>query len=150
MARFPGTEVQRNKAGFVPGQVVRFRRSRANASRDLADKRGFVTEVRPAHTRVLLDAAGAGIWIDNESLLPEQSLLDPALEALREAFRVLNGQRLEVDGDEWAIFGQGFDAGAVDAARAILAARLRGMQLGAHGVHELVVRLELAAPGEQG
>lgn len=144
MARFPGTETQYNRAGLQPGQVVRFRRSRANGARGLADRRGFLTEVRPAAVRVLLDADGQGVWIESGSLLPEERLECPELEALRQVYQHLGGQRLEVDGDEWAVFGEGFDAAAVDSVRALLGERLRGFTLSAQGVHEMAARLVLA------
>lgn len=146
MARVPGTETPFNKAGLLPGQVVRFRRSRANGERGLADQRGFVTEVRPSAARVLLDLTGRGVWIESGSVLPEAELGEAALETLRQVFLALAGLRLEVDGSEWAIFTEGFDAIALDTARAQLGPRLLGLRLQCQGVHELAVRMELAPP----
>jgi hypothetical protein len=145
MARVPGTETQQNRAGFVPGQVVRFRRSRANGSRGLADRRGFVTEVRPGAARVLLATDGASTWIESGSLLPEDSLQDAAMEVLQRVFSALGGLRLETDDSEWTVFSEAVPADAVDEVRALLGPRLERLTLTCFGVHELAVRMVLGS-----
>jgi hypothetical protein len=147
MARFPGTEQQHNRDGFQPGQVVRFRRSRANGSRGLADRRGFVTEVRPGAAQVLVAVDGEGTWIESGSLLEEETLPDPELERLRQVFTALGGLRIEFDGREWCIFTEAIPADAVDRVRLLMGERLARFTLAAHGVHELAARLVLAPPG---
>ncbi|MFT7462839.1 MAG: hypothetical protein ACI9EF_001181 [Pseudohongiellaceae bacterium] len=143
MARFPGTERQQNRAGFQPGQGVRCRRSRANAARDLSDRRGFVVEVRPAHARVLFGMEGESIWLEGEALLPEADLDNPALERFRQVYALLDGQRLELDDECWTVFGPGFTAPALDHARSILGNELQELQILAHGVSELAARMTL-------
>ena len=146
MARFPGTEVQHNRAGFEAGQVVRFRRSRANDELGLADRRGFVSEVRPGHVRVLLDPEGKGQWIESGAVLPERDLQDPDMAALHQAYTELGAVRLEVDSEEWAFFSEGFDGQALDPVREALHPRLQSLTVTCHGVHELAVRMRLGPP----
>jgi len=143
MARFPGTETQHNRAGLKPGQLVRCRRSRANASRSLSDRRGFVLEVRPGHARVLLDPRGETIWLESESFLAENVPQGGDLERFRQAYLLLAGQRLELEEGCWTVFGPGFPASALDDARAVLGDRLLGLEILSHGVSELAVRLSL-------
>lgn len=146
MARFPGTEQQHNRAGLRPGQVVRCRRSRANASRSLSDRRGFVLEVRPGHARLLFDLRGQTIWLESSALLPEADVADPALERFRQAYVLLAGQRLELDDECWTIFGPGFSAAALDQARELLGEQLLALEILSHGVSELAARLRLNFP----
>jgi hypothetical protein len=146
MARYPGTETQHNRSGLKPGQLVRCRRSRANASRSVSDRRGFVVEVRPGHARVLLDPRGETIWLESESFLAETETADSDLERFRQAYLLLAGQRLELDDECWTIFSPGFPAAALDAAKAVLGNRLLDLEILAHGVSELALRLSLAAP----
>lgn len=141
MARFPGTEKQHNRAGWQPGQVLRCRRSRANAARELSDVRGFVLEVRPGHARLLLNLQGQTIWLEGEALLPESELSDPGLESFRQAYLLLAGQRLELDDECWTVFSAGFSAPALDQARAALGGLVGDLELEAHGVSELAVRM---------
>jgi len=145
MARFPGTETQTNRAGLLPGQAVRCRRSRANAGREVADQRGFVIDLRAGHVRLLLDVLGATVWLENEAVLAE-ALPDGDLERLRQAFVLLDGRRMDRDDEAWTIYGESFSAEALDQARELLAGRLLALQLAAHGVHELAVHLVLAPP----
>jgi len=147
MARFPGTETQTNKAGWQPGDGVRCRRSRANGELGLADAQGFLVEVRPGHVRVVLDLAGRSVWLESVAVLPQGELLDAPLERLARVFRVLRGQRLEVEeGGRWTVFSESFPADAVDAVRSTLGDQLVAYELAAHGVHELASRLQLRAP----
>jgi hypothetical protein len=150
MARFPGTETHLNKAGFRPGDAVRCRRSSANASLGLADRRGLVAEVRPGNVRVLLDLSGAGEWLPNESLLPTDELSDETLAALGRAALALGAQSLTVEDDELVVSCEGFDAAALDEARALLGERLRHCSLAAEGVHRMAVRLGLTSGGANG
>ncbi len=141
MARFPGTEQQHNRAGWQPGQVVRCRRSRANAARELSDVRGFVLEVRPGHARLLLNLQGQTIWLEGEALLAESELTDPGLERFRQAYVLLAGQRLELDDQSWTVFSAGFSASALDQARSALGEFAGDLELEAHGVSEFAVRM---------
>lgn len=145
MARFPGTERPLNKAGWTPGAVVRCRRSRANAARQLADRRGFISEVRAGHVRVLFDTQGQGLWLESEALLPEASLDNPDLELMRQAFSALGGLRLETEENGVVIiFGEGYPVDAVDEIRSLLGDWLVGCEITPHGVHELATRLQLS------
>lgn len=148
MARFPGTETQTNRAGLVAGQALRCRRSRANAARDVADRRGFVVDLRAGHVCLLLDMAGTTVWLESEAVLPEP-LPEGPLERFRQAFVLLDGRRLERDDEAWTILGESFPAEALDQARALLADRLEALTLAAHGVHELAVHLRLR-PADEG
>lgn len=142
MARFPGTETPHNRAGLRPGTIVRCRRSRANAARGLADRRGFVAEVRLQHARVVLTGGGLrSVWLENEALLPEDSLGDEQLERLRAVLLLLGGTRLEHEDDELIVFGDAYDASALDEVRALLGERLVACRVAPHGVHELATRL---------
>jgi len=144
MARFPGTETERNRAGLQPGDAVRCRRSASNAGRGLADRRGFLTEVRTAHACVLLDLTGPSVWLENEALLREELPPGSALEPLRRACCLVNGQRFEFEQDGvLTIFSGGFAAEALDALRVELGNRLAGLQVEAAGVHEIAVVLRL-------
>jgi len=141
MARFPGTDKQHNSAGWQPGQVLRCRRSRANAARELSDQRGFVLEVRPGHARLLLNMRGQTLWLESEALLPESDLADPILERFRQAYLLLAGQRLELDDEFWTVFSPGFSAPALDQAREVLSGLVGDLMLEAHGVSEFAVRM---------
>jgi hypothetical protein len=143
VARVPGTETHANRAGFRPGEVVRCRRSRANDSLGLADRKGLVAEVRLGHVRVLLDLTGAGEWLPNESLLPGDELPNGTLARLGHAALTLNAQSLNVEDDELVLSCEGFDAAALDEARALLGASLLSCSLQAEGVHRLALRLVL-------
>jgi hypothetical protein len=149
VARFPGTETHLNKAGFRPGDAVRCRRSSANASLGLADKSGLAAEVRPGHVRFLLDLTGAGEWLPNESLLPSDALTDEGLAALGRAALALGAEALTVEDDEVVVSCEGFDAAALDEARALLGERLLRCTLQAEGVHRMAVRLGLSAGGRE-
>jgi len=144
VARFPGTETHRNKAGFRPGEAVRCRRSSANAAIGLADRRALVGEVRSGHVRVVLDLSGAGEWLPNESLLPTDELTDEALARVGRACVALGAQALTVEDDELVVSCEGFDAAALDEARALLGELLVRCSLQPEGVHRMAVRLGLA------
>jgi hypothetical protein len=144
VARFPGTETHDNRAGFRPGAPVRCRRSRANADLGLADRSGLAAEVRPGHVRVLFDLSGVGEWLPNESLLPADELADEGLALLGRAAIVLGAQALTAEDDEMVVSCEGFDAAALDEARALLGERLLRCSLQPEGVHRQAVRLTLA------
>ena len=145
MARVPGTEAHSNRAGLTPGEAVRCRRSRANADLGIADCRGFLAEVRPGRVNVLLDTRGRTIWLESEGVLPEALPEADPLEALRCAYLHLGGHRIEFVEDEGiTVFTAGFTAEQLDAVRSLLGNRLRGLEVAAHGVHELAVVLRPA------
>jgi hypothetical protein len=144
MARFPGTETHGNRAGLQPGDAVRCRRSAANAGLGLADRRGFLTEVRAGHACVLLEPLGPSVWLENEALLREDLQPDSPLEPLRRACCLVHGQRFEFEqGGVLTIFSSGFPAEQLDALRTELGNRLAGLQVQPAGVHELAVVLRL-------
>jgi hypothetical protein len=147
MARFPGTDKHRNRAGLQPGDVVRCRRSRSNAELHLADRRGVVAEVRDQHARVVFDPRAQGTWLGNESLLPEPDPLDAELARLARLLQLLRAERLEYDADddELQVFSGAYDAAALDEARALYGPRLRRCALRAEGVHQFVTRLAIEA-----
>ncbi|MCB9897342.1 MAG: hypothetical protein H6825_05010 [Planctomycetes bacterium] len=147
MARVPGTEAPRNQAGWRPGDPVRCRRSRSNGAAGVADRRGFLVEVRPTHVRVLLDREGRSLWLESEAVLAERDAGDPDLELLRRAFVLLEGCRVDVEDDELIVFSEGFPADAVGQVRALLGKRLMGFSIEAHGVHEVACRLAIASRG---
>ncbi len=145
MARFPGTESHQNRAGLRPGQAVRCRRSQANADRGMADRRGFLAEVRQDRVCVLHDADGRSIWLENVDVLPEPLPSDHALSPLHEAYTCLGGHRLEFEeGVGISIFSEGFPAERLEALREHLGNRLLGLEVAAFGVHELAVHLRLS------
>ncbi len=154
MARFPGTDKHRNRAGFAPGDVVRCRRSQSNAELHLADRRGVVAEVRDAHARVVFDPRAQGTWLVNEALLPEADPLDAELLLLARVLHLLRAERLEYDedDDELQVFSGAYDAAALDEVRVLYGRRLRLCALRAEGVHQFVTRLavEAAPPGPLG
>lgn len=143
MARVPGTESESNLAGWTPGAAVRCRRSRANGDAGVADRRGFLAEVRPQHVRVLLDRHGRSLWLESEAVLPESDAGDPDLEVLRRTYVTLRGRRLDFEDPDLLIFSEGFPATAVNETRTILGTRLRAFVIEAHGVHEVACRLTL-------
>lgn len=151
MARFPGTETQKNLDGWTPGATIRCRRSRANDARGLMDRRGFVTEVRPHHVCVLIDD-GRGrpktVWLESAAIVTADELPEPELALLGRVFVLLGGQRLELEEDEWVVFGDGFAAEVIDEVRAVLGDRLLRCAIAPHGVHELATHLALAPPDE--
>lgn len=145
MARFPGTETQTNKAGWASGDRVRCRRSRANGSLGLADAIGFLIEVRATHVCVLLSPAGRSVWLESSAVLPHGELDGAAMTQLHEVFCALSGRRMEFEEGGFAlVFSEGHPASAVDAVRSALGDRLVGYDVAAHGVHEMVSRLQLA------
>jgi hypothetical protein len=148
MARFPGTDVHRNRAGWKPGDVVRCRRSRSNAELALADRRGVVAEVRDQHARVVFDPHAQGSWLANDALLAEADAEDAELALLARTLRLLCAERVEYDADERElhVFSGAYDAGALDAVRALYGRRLRHCALRAEGVHQFVTRLAVDAP----
>jgi hypothetical protein len=142
VARFPGTESHSNRAGLTPGEAIRCRRSRANADLGIADSRGFLAEVRPGRVNVLLDTRGRTVWLESEGVLPESMPDTDPLEALRRAYLHLGGHRIEFVEDEGiTVFTTGFAAEQLDAVRSLLGNRLRGLEVSAHGVHEMAVLL---------
>ncbi|MDG2149881.1 MAG: hypothetical protein P8N09_10185 [Planctomycetota bacterium] len=142
MARFPGTESHSNRSGLTPGEAVRCRRSRANADRGLADCRGFLAEVRPGRVSVLLNMLGRMVWLESEDVLPEPLPETEALEALRSVYRLLGGHRIEFDEEEGiTIFTSGFSAEKLEMVRKLMGNRLLGLEVAAHGVHEMGVLL---------
>ena len=143
MARVPGTEAPKNRAGLTPGLAVRCRRSQANADRSLADRRGFVCEVRTGHVRVLLEASGHSLWLEGRDLLTEPLPEGSDLEELRQVFVHLNGRRMEFEDQEITVFSEGFPAVEMDAVRDLLGSRLTALIIAAYGVHEVAVSLEL-------
>lgn len=144
MARYPGTEAHSNRAGFTPGEAVRCRRSRANADLGLADQRGFLAEVRSGRVSVLLDTAGRTIWLESEDVLPEPMPATEPLEAIRRAYVLLAGHRIEFDQDEGiTVFTTGFPAQQLDQVRELFGSRLLGLEVEAFGVHEVAVRFQL-------
>jgi hypothetical protein len=144
MARFPGTEVPTNKDGWKPGDAARGRRSRAAGAQGLADRRGVVVQVRPAHVRLVVEPGSGGLWTANELLLPCDGTGDAELELLRALLRHLGGQRLEYEaGDLLTIYCGELSIKVLDAVRALLGERLAALELAPEGVHELAVRLHL-------
>ena len=144
MARVPGTETHSNRAGLQPGDAVRCRRSAANAGRELADRRGFLAQVRAAHVCVLLEATGRSVWLGNAAVLRDELPPESDLERLRRAFCRLHGQRMEFEqGGVTTIFSTGFAAEQLDEVRRLLSNRLSSLQVVPHGVHELAVVLVL-------
>jgi hypothetical protein len=141
MARFPGTETHKNRAGLRPGDGVRCRRSRANAEAGLADRRGIVCEVRPDNARVAFAADGAGAWLPNESLLPEADPADTALVLLGRVLHTLRAERAEFEEGTLIVFGEELPAAAIDAVRSLLGERLVTCTLAPAGVHEIATRL---------
>jgi len=152
MARFPGTDKHRNRAGFAPGDVVRCRRSRSNAELQLADRRGVIAEVRDQHVRVVFDPRAQGHWLANEALLPESDPKDAELALLARVLHLLHAERLEYDADddELQVFSGAYDAAALDEARALYGPRLRHCALRAEGVHQFVTRLAVDPPAGAG
>jgi len=148
MARFPGTDKHRNRAGLAPGDVVRCRRSRSNAELHLADRRGVVAEVRDQHARVVFEPRGQGTWLANDALLPEADPQDTELARLARLLGLLHAERLEYDADddELQVFSGAFDAAALDEARALWGPRLRRCALRAEGVHQFVTCFGVEAP----
>ncbi len=147
MARFPGTETPRNRAGLSPGALVRCRRARSNAELGLADARGLVVEVRLDHARVVFDAAGGGAWLPNEALLPCEQAPSADLALLGKLLVALRAERVEFEEDALVILSAGFAAAALDEARALVGERLLACELRAEGVHLLATRLRLAQAG---
>jgi hypothetical protein len=143
MARVPGTETPKNRAGLTPGLAVRCRRSLANATRTLADRRGFVCEVRTGHVRVLLETSGHSVWMEGRDLLAEPLPEGSDLDLLRRVFVHLNGRRLEFELSEISVFSEGFPAAEIDAVRELFGNRLTALIIAAHGVHEVAVSLKL-------
>ena len=143
MARFPGTERPVNRAGWCPGAAVRCRRSRANGARGLADRRGFVTEVRRGHVAVLLGLAEGQVWLESDAVLPADEAGAADLERLRRCVVAVSGQRVELEQDAFVIFGESFPASAVDEIRSLLGDLLVGYEIGPHGVHEIATTLRL-------
>jgi len=141
MARFPGTEKSVNRAGLLPGQAVRCRRTRANAALGVADRRGLLLQVRLANARVLFGPNGPAHWLANEQLAPEEALPDADLALLARLMRMLRAERLDFDEGELLVATQGLPAAALDEARALLGPRLASLELRPEGVHELGVRL---------
>ena len=142
MARWPGTEVPTNKAGWRPGAGVRALRMRANGVLGLADRRGFVTEVRPTHARVYFGEERGSTWLASEAIGQADDL--PAdLERLRRVHAALRGERLEIEDGEVVVFTPGFPLEAGDAVRELLGDDVRGINLEAFGVHEVAVKLVL-------
>jgi len=145
MARYPGTERPANKAGWQPAAPVRARRSRANGALGIADRRGFVSEVRAGHIRVRFGRRSGSIWLPSEAVVAEPDLQDPELERLREAHAALAGLRLEEEeGGILIVFSEGFEADALDRVRASLGDALVALRVEAFGVHEVAVRMRLA------
>jgi len=140
MARVPGTEAPRNDAGWRPGDVVRCRRSRANADLGLADRQGLVIEVRAGHARVLVDVRGRSVWLDYAQIMRHDALEDERLARLGEVFRAVGGHRLETEDEELVIFSEGFDARVMERL-ATLDPGLMSCRVEARGVHELGIRL---------
>lgn len=145
MARFPGTESQTNRGGWVPGARVRCRRSRANGALGLADAVGFVIEVRATHVCVLLSPEGRSVWLESAAVLPHGELDRAPMAQLHEAFCALSGRRMEFEeGGLVLVFSEGHPASAVDTVRSALGDRLVDYDVAAHGVHEMVSRIRLA------
>ena len=145
MARFPGTERPINDAGWLPSTPVRARRMRANGALGIADRRGFVTEVRQGHARVYFGSDVGFFWLASEALVSEPKLQFEELERLRSVHAALGGQRLNFEEDQVVIFSEAFDVAAIDTIRELLGSDLRALRLEAGGVHELAVWLDLAS-----
>jgi hypothetical protein len=141
MARFPGTETHRNRAGLRPGDGVRCRRSSSNAEAGVADRRGIVCEVRLDNARVAFAADGAGAWLPNDALLPEPDPGDAALVLLGRVLHTLCAERVEFEDDTLIVFGGELPAQAVDEVRRLLGDRLVGCSLAPAGVHEIATHL---------
>ena len=141
MARVPGTETPVNRAGLTPGRAVRCRRSQANADRGVADRRGWVCEVRPGRIKVLFDTDGSSLWLESLDVLPEALSQSSDLEILRRVFACLRGLRLEFEEDQITVFSEGFPADEMDTVRELMASRLTALDIEAFGVHEVAVRL---------
>ena len=141
MARIPGTESPNNQAGWKPGDPVRCRRSRSNGAVGVADRRGFLVEVRTHHVRVMLDRDGRSLWLESEAVLPEPDAGAPDLELLRRVFVVLRGHRIDAEDGELLVFSEAFPAEAVLQVQRILGTRLSGFRIEAQGVHEVACRL---------
>lgn len=151
MARFPGTETRSNRRGLRPGDAVRCRRSRANGALGLADARGLVVEVQPAHARVLFDVAGRSLWIEDAQLvtLPAHGL-EGELALFGSVLAALRGERVEFEeGGLVVVASAALDADGLDRARALLGDRLAGLEIQPGGVHEIAIRLQLAPRGDR-
>ncbi len=116
---------------------------RTNGALGIADRRGFVTEVRQGHARVYFGRDVGFFWLASEAIVPEPDMLNARLEALRASHLALSAQRLNFEDDQVVIFSEGFDAGALDLVRERLGESLRAIRLEAAGVHELAVWLDL-------
>ena len=85
---------------------------------------------------------GRMVWLESEDVLPEPLPETEALEALRSVYRLLGGHRIEFDEEEGiTIFTSGFSAEKLEMVRKLMGNRLLGLEVAAHGVHEMGVLL---------
>ena len=144
MARIPGTETPKNRAGWRPGDAVRGRRARAAAAQGVADRRGLVTEVRMGNVRVMFEPGHPGLWLSNELLVAADDVGQADLDSLADILRRLDAVRLERDEDDLlTVYCEELSAEDLDGLREALGPRLASLSIAAHGVHELAVRLRL-------